>query len=329
MIGLYYPEINFDKIRKKLQNFNIVESLNDLINQIEIKLIFLEKEINITKLVSFYFSRKFFLKAHNITYDERQLNEIHDIVNWIIIHKSNQLKGIASDKYLACRYVELKLGKNLCQQRIAVYDRFEELNYQNLSKYGNIILKISNSCWKHVFINNNTDIKNFEKKLKEFKKISENDHGLLDAQFFHLYAKKRIIVEKQFFPLSELYEFRFFIVNNDIKFILFNFFLNEKVFFALYDANFNFLFKNKKDNFIPLNITSKFPNFILQELENYAIKLSEDFPNFIRVDLYIFKNKIYFSELTFASFNGFPTMFREEKYVKDAVLNFTRIDDYY
>ena len=47
MIGLYYPEINFDKIRKKLQNFNIVESLNDLINQIEIKLIFLEKEINI------------------------------------------------------------------------------------------------------------------------------------------------------------------------------------------------------------------------------------------------------------------------------------------
>ena len=168
-----------------------------------------------------------------------------------------------------------------------------------------------------------------KKKMKEFKINSGYNHGLLDFQFFHLYSKKRIIVEKQFYPLSNLFEFRFFIVNNDIKFIYFNFHLNEKMIFVLYDANFNFLNKRNKDNFIPLNITSKFPKHILKELKNYAIKLSEDFPNFIRVDLYVFNDTIYFSELTFASFNGFPTMFREQKSVKDAMLNFKKIDDYY
>ena len=132
MIGLHYPEINFDKIKESLQNYNIIASLIDLISQLEIKLIYLEKEINITKLISFYTSRKYFLKDRNTSYYEQNLKELHDIVNWIIIHKSNQLKGIASDKYLSCKYVKLKLGKNLCSQRIAVYNRFEELNYNQL-----------------------------------------------------------------------------------------------------------------------------------------------------------------------------------------------------
>lgn len=328
MIGLYYPEINFDKIKKELQNHNIIASLSELINQMEIKLIYLEKEINLTKLISFYTSRKFFLMQKNITYDEKNLKELHEVINWIIIHKSNQLKGIASDKYLSCKYVEIKLGKNLCKQRIAIYNRFEEINYNKLSKYGNIVLKISNSCWKNIFISNKIKKKKFKEKMEKLKKLLEEDHGLTEAQFFHLYAKKRIIVEKQFIPLANLYEFRFFIVNNIIKFIYLSYYINMKINTLIYDTNFNFLFMEKKVVANPLNITSKFKKKILEELRNYAIKLSEDFPNFIRVDLYLFNDQIYFSELTFASYNGLP-MFRNEIFVKDAVKNFSRIDDYY
>ena len=68
MIGLYYPEINFDKIKEKLKNLNIIDSLIDLINQLEVKLIYLEKEINIIKPISLYTSRKYLLMekiAHN------------------------------------------------------------------------------------------------------------------------------------------------------------------------------------------------------------------------------------------------------------------------
>jgi len=328
-IGLYYPDIHYQKIKSKLKNYNIIESLILLIDQIEKKMIFLEKEINLTKIISFYTSRKLYLNEKHIAYDEKNITQLHEIINWIIIHKSNQLKGIASDKYLSCKYVELKLGKNLCEQRIAVYNRFEELNYNQLKKYGNIALKISNSCWKTVFISNNTTKEIFEKQLKNFKKLLYYDHGLLDMQFFHLYAKKRIIIEKQFLPLTDLYEFKFYIINGNIKFIYFEFILqNNKKEYMIYDDNYNFLFKYKTLTMNPINIISIFNKNILEQLKKYAIKLSEDFPNFIRVDLYVFHDKIYFSELTFASYFGYP-MHEKEKFIRDAVMNFSRIDDYY
>ena len=76
MIGLHYPEINFDKINVGLKKKKIIDSLLDLINQLEIKLIYLEKEINVTKLISFYTSRKYFLKENNITYNEKKSKRI-------------------------------------------------------------------------------------------------------------------------------------------------------------------------------------------------------------------------------------------------------------
>ena len=326
MIGLYYPDINYNQIKAKLRNLNIIASITELINELENKLIYLEKEINLTKIVSFYTSRNIFLKEANIQYNEKNLTELHEIVNWIIIHKSNQLKGIASDKYLACKYVELKLGKNLCEQRIAVYDRFEELNFTILRKYGDIALKISNSCWKTIFIDKNTTINIFNRKIDIFKKSLESDHGLIESQFFHLYAKKRILVERQFIPNTDLYEFKYMIINKKIKFIYF-YYQNKRLNILVYDQNYNFLFKDAPYTDPPLNIKAMFNNNVLKKMKDYAIKLSEDFPYFIRVDLYLFHDKIYLSELTFASINGFP-LYRNKTFVKSAANNFSFIDYY-
>ena len=324
LIGLHPPEIKFDKIKEGMKNLKIFTSLMDLINQLENKLIYLEKEINVTKITSFYTSRKLFLNEKNIKYDETNLTQLHEIVSWITIHKSTQLMGIASDKYLACKYVKLKLGKDLCQQRIAVYDKFEDLTYDKLSKYGDIVLKVSNVCWNTVLISKNFNKSMFKQALKKFKKSLEFSHGLIEAQFFHLYSKRRIIVEKQFSPSKDLYEFKFFIVNRKIKFLYLMCTLSKKLRILIYDTNYNFLFKEKsiKDN--PVDIKSIFKKELLDQLQEYAIKLSEDFPDFIRVDLYAFHDQIYLSELTFASYSGRP-MYPGENFVKESVKNFSTI----
>ena len=329
MIGLSYPDIDYDKIKEKLKNLNIIGSLVDLINQLEIKLIYLEKEINITKIISFYTSRKYYLKEHRIRYNEKNITQLHEIVNWLIIHQSNQLKGIASDKYLACKYVKIKLGINLCQQRIAIFNNTQELNYKELSKYGNIVLKVSNSCWKTIFINNNETLESFNEKINIFKKLYEFDHGVINMQPFHLYPKKKIIVEKQFIPLTDLFEFKIFVLNRDIKFIYLEYYLNStNEVYLIYDKNYNFKFRNNHYQIKPLNIKAMLKKDILEKIKEYAIKLSEDFPNFIRVDLYIFHNNIYLSELTFASSDGLP-LDKNETYILDAVKNFSRVDNYY
>ena len=133
-------------------------------------------------------------------------------------------------------------------------------------------------------------------------------------EFFHLYSKKRIIVENIFIPFSDLYEFKFFIINRNIKFILLLLPMNDKIYQNFYDQNYEILSFSEVNNFI---LFEKFEKVILERLKEFALKLSEDFHNFIRVDLYIFHNKIYLSELTFDSFSGIP-MRRTEKIILDA-----------
>ena len=148
-------------------------------------------------------------------------------------------------------------------------------------------------------------------------------------QPFHLYPKKRIIVEKQFTPLTDLFEFKIFVLNRDIKFIYLEYYLNStNEVYLIYDKNYNFKFRNNHYQIKPLNIKAMFKKDIFEKIKEYTIKLSEDFTNFIRVDLYIFHNNIYLSELTFASSDGLP-LDKNETYILDAVKNFSRVDNYY
>lgn len=208
MIGIIYPEIMFDKIKTDLINNKTISSLISFIDQLQVKLLYLEKEINVTKLHSFYTARTLYLKKRNIYYDDDNIKDLHNIISWLVIHKSTQLKGIASDKYLVCKYIKIKLGENLCPHRIFAYNNVEEINFEEILKLGNIVLKISNGSGDKIFIlkDKKNDIELIKKRLKN---SFERNYGLKNSEFFHSYSKKRIVLEKMFFPLSDLYEFKF------------------------------------------------------------------------------------------------------------------------
>ena len=98
-------------------------------------------------------------------------------------------------------------------------------------------------------------------------------------------------------------------------------FLKEKHKIIYFNSNFEFLYSKN----IRFDILSIFKQETLSQLKEYAIKLSEDFKNFIRVDLYIFHNEIYLSELTFDSNNGMP-MLADKQFIIDAGKNWKRVD---
>ena len=100
-----------------------------------------------------------------------------------------------------------------------------------------------------------------------------------------------------FVPITDLFEFKFMIFNHNIKMIILNYIKNNSKFETYYDEDFNSIDDVKDRNYD----ISKFDKNVLNKMKLIAIKLSEDFKNFIRVDLYIFHNKIYLSELTFVS----------------------------
>ena len=324
MIGLKYPEIMFEQIKSDIINNKFISSLIDFLEQLEIKLIYLEKEINATKINAFYTARTLLLKERNIEYDDANINELHNIVSWLVIHRSTQLKGIVSDKYLACKYVKMKLGIDLCQQRIGVYNTVDEIDFKQLIKIGNVILKISNGNHDSTYILKNKEY-DIDKLKKKVEKSFYRNFPLIDKVFSHCYTKKRIVLEKMFIPFSDLYEFKFVIVNNDIKIVYVRVDYKKKTHFFYYDSNYNLLSKRDDKIFNISNIKKK----LLNNLKYYALKLSEDFPNFIRIDLYLFHNNIYLSELTFDHREGKPFL-RNNSIIKEAGKNWKRIDcDYY
>ena len=322
MIGLKYPDILYDKIKDDFQNGKIFTSFYDFLTQLEEKLLYLEKEINVTKLNAFYTARTLYLQKNNVPYDDSQIIQYHNIISWLVIHKSTQLKGIASDKYLACKYVKMKTGQNLCPQRIGVYNNVEEIDFENLTKTGDLILKISNGCHDSVYIEKNNS-KDYSQELKKNVTYFFNrDYTLIVPEFFHSYSKKRIILEKVFSPKEELYEFKILIFNNEIKMIYLLSNINKKSMTYYFDQYFEPIEDGNHQSFNLLNI---FDKNILDRMKTLALELSEDFPNFIRVDLYIFQNNIYLSEMTFDSHEGKP-YFTNIKYFHDGLKNWKRVD---
>ena len=187
-------------------------------------------------------------------------------------------------------------------------------------KIGNVILKISNGNHDSVFIYNDTKY-DLEKLKKKVEKNFYRNFPLIDKVFSHHYSKKRIILEKIFIPITDLYEFKFVIVNNEIKIIYIRLYYKGKLKMLYYDSNYNTIKDLKNKDFK----ISFFKNELLNKLKDYALKLSEDFPNFIRIDLYVFHEEIYLSELTFDHREGRPFL-RNNKIIKDAAKNWKRID---
>jgi len=323
MIGLIYPEINFSQFKSILlkNQFLPISILYEFLEQLEIKLIYLEREINATKINAFYTARTLLLKKRNIEYNDANITELHNIVSWLVIHRSTQLKGIVSDKYLACIYTKMKLGIDLCPHRIGVYNSVDEIKFEEIVKRGNIILKISNG--------NNDSTKIYSDKkydINELKKRVEKsfyrNFPLIDKVFSHYYSKKRIVLERMLTPKSDLYEFKLIVVNNDIKVIYIRFYHKNKLYMTYYDSNYVPLYEQSAIKYFNISNISK---TLLKKIKYYTKKLSEDFPNFIRVDLYLFHNKIYLSELTFDHREGRPFL-RNNPIIQEAAKNWKRID---
>ena len=319
MVGLRYPEINFSRIKLDLKQGKLLLSLFSFLEQLEIKLIYLEKEINVTRLFSFYTSRTLYLEKNGVKYDDSKIVKFHQMLSWLVIHQSTQLQGIASDKYLSCKYAQMKIGENLCSHKIGVYDNIEDIDFENITKIGNIVLKVTNGYNDNIFIREKPI--NIDKIKQELQYHFDRDFCITKSDFFHFYSKKRIILEKIFEPISDLYEFKFNLINREIKIISVLAFINDNINFFHFNPDFTPLYKESHKKFY----ISMFDKEILEKLKSYAIKLSEDFPNHIRVDLYIFHNEIYLSELTFDHMNGMPDKtYDENELVKEAVKNWKR-----
>ena len=245
----------------------------------------------------FYKLRVQYLNQQGSNYDDYNLITFQDKINWLIIHDSTPLKTRCSDKILVHEYSIEKLGKDICNKILKIYNNAEEINFNELPNQFAIKANHGNSY--NIIVNNKANL-NQQAAKDALNKWIHSDYGDYRKEFHYTFIKPKIFAEE--FIGDKLKNYKFLCYGGVPKYIYVSISEGEQKYRNFYDMDWNFI------NFHCLSEphpTIKYPKpKFFDEMKEYAKKLSADF-RFVRVDLYELENEVRLGELTFTPMNSF------------------------
>ena len=249
------------------------------------------------KLNYYYKTRTNFLLSLNKTYNESNLVTFEDKLNWLAIHDINKLKGKCSDKILLHYYSKKKIGKDICNKILKIYNSVKDINIKELPNQ--FVLKANHGSGFNIIVENKTEFNLTEAKALLLSWLNI-DYGLMGYEFHYSFINRKIFVEE--YIGKTLKNYKFLCYNGKPKYVYVSIKEGEYKYRNFYDMNWKFI------NFFCLSEPHPkyhYPKPKLFELmKKYATSLSKDF-KFVRVDLYELQHEIRLGELTFIPMNSY------------------------
>ena len=241
--------------------------------------------------------RTYYLNQQGSNYDDYNLITFQDKINWLIIHDSTPLKAKCSDKILVHEYSVEKLGKDICNKILKIYDSVQEINFDELPNQFAIKANHGNSY--NIIVSNKANL-NKQYAISSLNRWIHTDYGEYRKEFHYSFIKPKILVEE--FIGDNLKNFKFLCYGGVPKYVYVSITDGEQKYRNFYDMDWNFL------NFHCLSEphpTIKYPKpKFFEEMKEIARKLSADF-RFVRVDLYELETEVRLGELTYTPMNSF------------------------
>lgn len=234
--------------------------------------------------------------------DLRNPTKFTEKIQWYKIYHRDPLMTECSDKYAVRDYLNRKgLGKHLTRL-LWVGNNPQEINFEDLpSKF---VIKTTNGSGTNILVNDKKKLDKSEAVIK-LNDWLKRDIYSLGREWSYKNIQPKIIIEEfledhgnQFEGISD---YKFLCFNGEIEYIVLDVDRHVKHKRNLYDSNWNYI-KLDTDHSTLGDIVPKPKR--LEEMKEIAKKLAEDFP-FVRVDLYLIGDKIYFGELTFYPWSGY------------------------
>ncbi len=202
------------------------------------------------------------------------------------------------DKYAVRNYITKKVGKSYLVKLYGVYDNSSQINFELLPNQ--FVLKPNNGSGD-VIICKDKSMLNIEEAKALLDNWMKSDFYDYTREIQYKGIERKIICEEYLEDDSgSLRDYKVFCFNGKPEFVQVDFdrYTNHRRNF--YNLNWERIYMEVayKEHSIGMRKPENF-----EELIKVCEKLSEDFP-FVRVDLYMVKNKIYFGELTFTPGNG-------------------------
>ena len=229
---------------------------------------------------------------------------LNEKILWLKFHTylNNELVKKCADKYRVREYlIEQGLKKHLVDL-LGVYERIEDIDWPSLPK--KFVMKINVGCgFNYIVFDKNMENKEvvFSTLKKWLKKAPSSYLGYSEMQYKDV--KPVIIIEKFLdFGSSALPEdYKFYCINGKVELIMACFGRDENghnASYVYFSSNWEFVASAKK-----LDVNELDKPLMLDEAIQVAEKLAKPFP-FVRVDLYLSDNAVYFGELTFTPAAG-------------------------
>ena len=234
-------------------------------------------------------------------------------LQWLKLNYNNPNLSYLVDKYAVKDFVSSIIGQQYIIPTIGVYDRFEDINFDELPKQ--FVIKCTHDSGGIVICKdkNHLDYLNAKQKIE---KCLRRDYYFAGREMAYKNVPHKILIENYLEDdiTKELRDYKFFCFDGKVKLM----FVasdrqkeNEDTKFDFFDMNFNHL-----------NITNGHPNSKchiekptkFMEMVKLAEQLSIGFPH-VRCDFYEVNGKVYFGEMTFFHHSGF-VLFEPEKWEK-------------
>ena len=219
-------------------------------------------------------------------------------IQWLKLYDSTPIKTRLADKYLVRDWVKEKIGEKYLIPLLGVYDKFEDINFDNLPNQ--FVIKCNHGCGYNIIVKDKSTLNLAEVKTKLAKWMNENFAFKCGCELHYRDIPPKITIEKYMQDESgELRDYKFMCFNGAIELILLDSDRYSGHKRNIYDKNWTLQafsdFPNIKEN---IEAPKK-----LELMKTLAQALSKDF-NFVRVDFYVVNDEIYFGEITFTPGSG-------------------------
>ena len=243
------------------------------------------------------FNKIFFYYKNRYWPNFKKPKSFNEKINHIKLYSNNELRKLVADRIKVRDYVKQKAPECSLINILWSGETFKKSDYDSLPQ--KFVIKANHGSGMVMVVDKSKD--SYDHIFIETEKWKKLDYGKITRQFVYKDLPKTIIVEEFInFNSKVVPDYKFMCINGKIEFIQVDLDRFEDHSRNLYDENFeriNGILEYKQGE----DITK--PK-LFNEAKQIALKLAEDF-DFLRVDLYILDDIIYFGELTNTSGNGY------------------------
>lgn len=250
-------------------------------------------------LLSILPDKVFFNIQYNVTclrhgYKMHWLNinnpkRFNEKIHWLKLNPCIKEGEILADKYKVREFIKKNIGETYLVPLIGVWNNAEDIDFSKLPN--KFALKANHGSGMNIICQDKNKL-NWDKAKKKVKFWLKNSQYCISREWQYKNTSRKIICEE--FLEYDITDYKFFCFNGQPLYIQVDIDRFENHTRAFFTTNWELA---------PFTTLYKYPNKDisrpkeLEEMLYVAKTLAKDY-NFVRIDLYIHHNKVYFGEIT-------------------------------